>query len=152
MKEIILSNSNLKVLVDDADYERLNKVSWRLNNSGYASRLSSRELMHCVLMEAKQIDHKDLNKLNNQRDNLRKASDSQNKANTPKNYTQGYTSKYKGVYWFERSKKKWRACVKKRGYKHYLGSFEFEIQAALAYDKKAIELFGEFARPNFIIT
>jgi len=56
-------------------------------------------------------------------------------------------SGYKGVY---RDKAgKFQACVKQGGWKEYLGSFATAEEAACAYDAKAIELFGEFARLNF---
>jgi hypothetical protein len=57
-------------------------------------------------------------------------------------------SKYKGVYW-EKRYRKWCAAIWFEGRNHYLGSFDVEIEAAKAYDRKAVELFGEFAYLNF---
>jgi hypothetical protein len=37
----------------------------------------------------------------------------------------------------------------KDGIRYHLGYFEIEEKAARAYDRKALELFGEFARTNF---
>jgi hypothetical protein len=53
------------------------------------------------------------------------------------------SSKYKGVSWDD-SRKQWRASIP-----IFLGRFDSEIEAAKAYDKKAKELYGEFALLNF---
>ena len=57
-------------------------------------------------------------------------------------------SRYKGVCWHKR-KKKWCVSICKSGKRAYLGPFDNETEAALAYDQKAKELFGEFAYLNF---
>ena len=88
-------------------------------------------------------DHKDGNGLNNQRINLRMCSKSQNGINVKK---RGGTSKYKGVQY---KCSKWHSAITKDRTCIPIGKFINEIDAALAYDKKAKELFGEFAYLNF---
>jgi hypothetical protein len=56
------------------------------------------------------------------------------------------TSGYKGVYLHH---KKWMAQIKYKGKIMRFGVFEDIVDAAKAYDKKAKELFGEFAFTNF---
>lgn len=60
------------------------------------------------------------------------------------------TSRYKGVS-YVKSKKIWRARIEKNGQSHYLGDFVKEEHAALAYNKAAREMFGDFAYQNQII-
>ncbi len=60
------------------------------------------------------------------------------------------TSKYIGVSWFKRDGC-WRAWITINKKQIHIGYFNSELEAALAYDKKAIELHGEFAVTNFEI-
>lgn len=61
----------------------------------------------------------------------------------PKNNTIGY----KGVY--KNGKNGWAASINYMNVSYHLGTHRTPEQAALAYDAKAIELFGEFAKTNF---
>jgi hypothetical protein len=148
MKLIALTHGKF-AKVDDSDYELLVRYNWRYDN-GYASRTEKFPIRKTVRMHNQimgtptgmETDHKDLDKTNNQRHNLRICTFSQNNANT--NVRKDNTSGYKGVQWYK-PYQKWRARL---GDKH-LGYFSDKESAARAYDKKAREIFGEFARVNF---
>ncbi len=92
------------------------------------------------------IDHRDRDGLNNQDENLRLCSRSQNKQNQGK--YKNNTSGYKGVCWGEK-RKKWRAYIFASGKQIYLGFYETPEIAARAYDEAAKKYFGEFAVINF---
>ena len=82
------------------------------------------------------VDHIDRNKLNNQVSNLRYVSYSQNHVNSSKR-SRITTSKYKGVSWNTRCKK-WRAKLVKDRRAIYLGAYDSEVDAARAYNERAI--------------
>lgn len=93
------------------------------------------------------IDH-----INNIRDdnriiNLREATRSENGGN--RKAQEGGTSQYKGVYWNKQSCK-WTASIRVNRKPIYLGRYHKEEEAALAYNKAALEYFGEFAKINII--
>lgn len=90
------------------------------------------------------IDHKNLIRDDNRWNNLREATNTLNKANlkVKKNNKSGF----KGVVQVSGG---WRAQIGASGTHYYLGIFTAKEDAARAYDEKAIELFGEFARTNF---
>jgi hypothetical protein len=153
LKEIELTKGKV-AFVDDDDFEKLTKVSWYYNTSGYACNkggLSDKVVyMHRFIMNCPDdmiVDHIDGNKLNNQKENLRIVTYSQNHMNR-KVKRKGCSSKYKGVSLDKRCGK-WRAYIKKDGKYIHIGNFDNEIDAAKAYDEKALELFGEYASLNF---
>lgn len=94
--------------------------------------------------EPEQVDHIDMNKLNNHISNLRAATASQNNINKSKK--EG-TSRYKGVSWNE-ERCRWRVQLYKDGNLVLNKRFENEVDAAKAYNKAALEHFGEFAYLN----
>ncbi len=158
--KIISLNQNKVALVDNEDYERLIQFSW-FYTTGYAAhsgrnfgaRKSSVVFMTSeILRTNKLIDHKDHNKLNNQKHNLRICTNSQNQQNQVKTKNKT-SSKYKGVC-FNKRNKKWQAnirlqdCLKQKNSTH-LGLYLEEENAARAYDDAARYYFGEFASLNF---
>lgn len=168
MKEIKLTKGKI-ALVDDEDYEYLNKFKWQAYkkyNNCYAGRALSRRLnngkqktifMHREILSLEvgniQADHIDHNGLNNQRSNLRVATPSQNTFNRRSH--SGASSKYKGVQHHKAKYKDtvyyyWKAVIGINGKVFHIGVFKSENDAALAYNQKAVELHGEFANLNII--
>ncbi|RJP45482.1 HNH endonuclease [Candidatus Parcubacteria bacterium] len=92
-----------------------------------------------------EIDHINLDKLDNRWRNLRLATGSQNQAN--KSLYSNNRSGAKGVGWHRRSRK-WRAFIQKNGFQIHLGCFSAFEDARRAYEAAAEQLHGEFARTN----
>jgi hypothetical protein len=116
----------------------------------YARRHSKGEsiLMHREIMRPRPgmvVDHIDHNGVHNRQSNLRVCTSAENQRNRP---GVGGSSQYKGVS-YDKEHKKWEAGITLRGKRIHIGLFESEIEAARAYDRKALELFGEFAYLNF---
>ncbi len=157
MKEIQLTQGKV-IQVSDNRFEYLNKWNWFAGHhrkQWYAERqetINGKKRVHifmhrviCNTPEGMETDHKDGNGLNNQDENIRICTRKQNSQNQP--IPLSNTSGYKGVV---KSGNKWEAQIhlyKQRSV--YIGVFDNPIDAARAYDKKAIELFGEFANTNF---
>jgi hypothetical protein len=155
MKEIQLTKGKV-ALVDDGDFERVNALKWQAfknyqtwyarRNEGSTPRRNVRMHQYILGVRGKtsQIDHRDGNGLNNQRSNLRIATAMQNQSN--RGPQRNNTSGFKGVC---KRYGKWRAQIKYKGEKISLGTYPDPAEAARAYDRKARELFGEFAWQNF---
>jgi len=136
-------------LVDEDVFEELSKHKWHLHGR-YAARWMrvagkrSVVFMHRQILGCKsdqQVDHKNGVTLDNRRNNLRLATPTQNSRNAKK--AAGVSSRFKGVSWDKR-RGSWLVQIQKR----FIGRFKSELAAANAYDRKARELFGEFARLN----
>ncbi len=159
MKEIKLTQGKV-ALVDDEDFEYLNQFKWyayKSRNTFYAGRklrlgVNKRAIiiMHREILGLKDSeikgDHIDHNGLNNQRYNLRIATNAENCKNQKPR--EGCSSKYKGVSWHKRDKI-WSVGIRINERRKHIGYFEDEIEAAKAYDKMAKLHFGEFACLNF---
>lgn len=130
--------------VDDKDYEWLSKWKWCCDNDGYAIRIerikgtnkSKGYKLHRVIMglehgDQRTVDHRNLDKLDNQRHNLRIATRKQNQQNLP-SYNES-TSKYRGVSW-NTAAKKWKVDIVLNGKNNYLGYYNCEKEAAIIAD------------------
>jgi len=159
MKRIPLTKGK-EALVDDQDYSYLMQWKWHAAKGGkYAARdtrsfnrqYGSVVYMHDVLAArngiAGKIDHANQDTLDNQRQNLRPATGSQNGAN--RGPQANNTSGYKGVV---QVCQRWRAQIKVKGEFHSLGHFPLtdagKIKAARVYNEAALKHFGEFAVLN----
>jgi len=93
------------------------------------------------------VDHKNSDSLDNRKSNLRICTMAQNNLNKSKRIIR--TSKYKGLCHNKRHNR-WIAYITLNRKTYHLGYFDDEIEAAKAYNEKAKELHGEFARLNKI--
>jgi hypothetical protein len=143
-------------LVDEADAELvLSGNPWSAVSGGgnsrtwYAARKegSPPKTVHMqwLIGGRKWLDHVNLNGLDNRRINLRPATPGQNSANRA--LLRNNKSGYKGVSW-GRSERKWVACIGDNGRSKRLGAFDDPVEAARAYNRAALEAWGEFARLN----
>lgn len=156
MKTVVLQGTvgaGRVALVDDEDWDLACRYRWHasrrtLSNgqARYYARNTDLVYMHKVITGWALTDHKDHDGLNNQRCNLRDATNSQNGANELPGA--GGTSLYKGVSWYALSRK-WRATIRVNFKQQSLGLFASEGEAACAYDAAAAAAWGEFALLNF---
>lgn len=136
------------VRVDPDVTNQASRHSWHLHQGYPATTLDGgyKLYLHRMVADAKPgaiIDHKNGDKLDARRENLRVATKSQNAANVGRLSTN--KSGLKGV-----SKKgsRFRSFVHKDGRTIYLGSFQTKEEAACKYDREAKKLFGKFAKLN----
>ena len=152
---LIPLTQNQFAIVDSEDFAELSKHKWyayKDYNVWYALTAInfSTVSMHRIILNAKKgqfIDHANGNGLDNRKENLRFCTPRQNSQNARKCKTPK-TSKYKGVWW-RKDRNRWVAEIMLNNKSYHLGCFTDEIECAKSYDRKALELFGEFARTNF---
>lgn len=161
MKRIPLhgkSSRGLAALIDDGDLDLVVRYRWHAKPGSYTIYAKTtiyengrpRTLqMHSLILGVGprvEVDHRDSDGLNNQRHNLRVATHGRNRHHTRRGWS---ASGFRGVSW-HRGEQKWCAYINHEGQRHNLGYFTTPEAAALAYNAKAHELFGEFATPNIV--
>ena len=139
---IFLSGGEI-ALVDDIDYELVSRHSWRVKrNRGrvYAMKDSQPRLMHRLILNAPDglmVDHKNGCGLDNRRRNIMVVTAQGN--NTNRHYHRAGRS-----FGVDRMGNKWRARLAGQ----YIGLFDTQLEAELAYDRAALEKYGTLARFN----
>jgi len=156
---LIVKISNYDVIIKDRDYEKFCKCKWyirsrnekhpyfvtnmKINGKNHAVSLH-RYLMDCVPYDDKMVDHIDGNTLNNDTDNLRFCTKTENARNVKKRSHN--KSGYKGVSW-SKSRKKWLAQIKPSSKKTInLGCYTTPELAHEAYREASIKYHKEFGR------
>jgi hypothetical protein len=164
--EVMMLNGN-SFLVSVDDLERVVTRRWKLFKSRNTNYVSTHEkvyhpvdkdyyrdvtlMLHRFIMDPPSemvVDHINYNGLDNRRCNLRICTFKENSASARKCFGRKAKSRYKGVSYSARDGR-WKAQYCVNGWPYFLGRFDTEEEAAVVYDKKALELYGEFALLNF---
>lgn len=139
-------------IVDDEDFEEMNKFKWyaqKIRKDYYACRtphlkmedgkqIKKTILMHRAIINCKKgliVDHINHDSLDNRKENLRIVSNRQNLQNLKKSGT----SKYPGVRW-RADRKRWVSTIYINGKVEYLGSSPNEKEVFSLYKKRCEEL------------
>jgi len=152
MKRIPLTQGK-EAHVDDQDYEHLIPWHWVPAVHGKYVVRTGGHYMHTEVARLMGFppelipDHKNENGLDNQRENLRPATKSQNMMN--RGLDRNNKSGFKGVCWYK-ARGKWICYITVMNRRLHLGYFDDKIEAAKAYNAAAKKHFGEFAWLNLI--
>lgn len=152
MKKI--KTKNHIILVDDEDFDELNKYRWIVNKgSGYPQHQFWKNNkpnpihMHRFILKkfgkGFVVDHIDRNPLNNQKSNLRICTQSENIFNSPKK--KNNKSGYVGVRFYKQINR-WEAYIMKNWEKYNLGVFKTKEEAIRARQNGEKLLFPNFTR------
>lgn len=154
-KQIELTQGKFSI-IDDEDFDRVSQYKWAAHwspgmNAYRAVRSENKKTiyLHRFILKAPEglvVDHINRDMLDNRKENLRLATVSQNQQN--RNSKSKNTTGYKGVSYYK-PLGKYKAQIHKMGIAKHIGYYETAIEAAKAYDEKAKEIFGKFARTNF---
>ncbi len=156
MSKTIPLTYGMHAIVDDDDYERVSKHVWsairaKQKSEKWYAVTSTKDFrivyLHRLIMNAgdlDEVDHRHNDGLDNRKEELRICSRSQNCANA--SVSRPSLSGFRGVY---RKRNFWCAEVGGRGRRIIVGYFQRAEDAALARDRVARQIFGEFAVLNF---
>lgn len=152
MSKTIYARNGEAIIVDDVDFKWLSLHKWHLSGKGYAicgvynpiTKKTEKHRMQRMIMQASKgqlVDHKDRNKLNNQRSNLRFATRTENMFNSklPSNNTTGY----KWICW-DKARRKYHVSTKINQKKINVGRYATLEEAIVAVRCKVLPLMGEF--------
>lgn len=146
-----MTTKGQKFYIDIEDYGIAEKYCWRLNKQGYIvanSRNGSNKIiwLHRLIMDIYNdeilIDHKDWDKTNNRKNNLREATKSENNINIKRkiNNSSGYT----GVN-LNKNSGKYIARISQNKKRIFLGAYDTFEEAVLARHKAELEIHNEWS-------
>lgn len=143
----IIYVENNEVLIDIDDLDKVIQFLWRIDEDGYVVNRQGKKIIYLHRLITKcnkneEADHKNRNKLDNRKNNLRICTRAQNQQNQSKRTNRKYTSKHKGVNW---SKDVWRCRISCENIRMLIGFFNNEDAAGNAYNYYAKIIHKEFA-------
>lgn len=148
-RTIPIKGRGYEAIVDEKWYGVLSKSRWYLCDGYARGDIDGKSIyMHRIIChppESYLVDHINRNRLDNRETNLRIVTLAQNARNRGK-YSNNTTG-YKGVY-FLKAQNIYTAGIHQGGKLRHLGRFHTPIDAARAYNKAAIEFYGEHAWIN----
>jgi hypothetical protein len=145
-----------KCIFDKDQLEKISNFYWFLNNRGYVATVrlinGKKEyiLMHRLIMEfpVDIIDHKNMNKVDNRKENLRVCSRGMNSVNSKKRRIEGAHTKYKNVWTVNpknsKNKSSYFVGVLTKDGRIYKKSFRLLSEAVDWTNSKGFELWGDF--------
>ena len=148
--QAIIVVNDLECIVDDDKWHELSQIKWSKEKSGYINSNINKTivLMHRYLLNPSKneiVDHINNIRHDNRISNLRIVSPPINAHNKLKK--QNCSSKYIGVS-LDKKTNKWISYISINSKQIHIGKFELELDAAKAYNNKAIELYKENANLN----
>ncbi len=155
MKQIAVGKT-LFALVDDSDFAELSRYRWFAKKDGHTvyARRKDHKTNSCIYMHRQilgltkkdkiETDHVNGQGCDNRRCNLRTCTHAENQHNR---ISVIGSSVYKGVCRVK-GRKKWKSYIRIKTKLKFLGYYDSEKAAAIAYNNEAKEAFGEFARLN----
>ena len=140
-----------KFYIDKEDYDVVSQYQWFVTEHGYISATSNHMYLHRLVMnfpENMQIDHKNGNRLDCRKQNLRICDNQRNSYNTAlrKNNKSGI----KGVY-YSTSNKSWNVQITYEGKVMHVGYFKNKIDAInkrLEIEKELFKDYSYYEREN----
>jgi len=129
---------NKRILKSHAGRGGYRHLSFRKYSCQQLSRLIAYEFVDNPY-NFTEVNHKDRNKNNNYFNNLEWVSPRENSTHRSLTSDKIYTSKYIGVS-FDKFRNKWKSTIYINGKQKYLGRFDNEYDAYLAYQKKLDEV------------
>lgn len=143
----VYSSGDIVFTKVDDDCANLDVHFWSLTKGGYVRANSNNvhRYLHRMILGAgndEQVDHKNGDKLDNRRSNLRTVTNQQNQMSR---HVTVAKSGFKGVYPIGSS---YQAKIKFNGKSISLGTYKTKETAARAYNNAANALFGEYALTN----
>ena len=139
---------------DLEDYDKIKDYYWAVNDKGYLSANKNTIFLHRLIINLNdtswiynRVDHKNHNKLDNQKFNLRVVTPSQNTMNS--NLRSDNKTGVKGVLWNNKNNN-WYVQIGIGGKNKYLGSYKNFDDAVKARKEAEEKYFGEFSYDNSI--
>lgn len=146
-------SENHSLLLDDEDYSKISNYSLRLTNNkkgdpicvAFIKEKRYYKYVHQLILGSKKQSEiayfADNNRLNCQKSNVKYVQRSL--------FSHWFSYSHKGKKKYRGVSEVYRAQIKYEKKFYFLGTFKNMIDAAAAYDKKALELYGtEFAQLN----